>query len=264
MKFLFLLGLFLTGFHSRSQPGISAHRGASGAAPENTLSTFREALKLGVDYIEIDVRTTKDGRLVILHDGSLDRTTTGSGPVRDKTLPEVKGLSAGKGFGARFAGEKVPTLEEVCALLRDWNAGHSDRKVNLYVDCKEVAAGPLVQTLRSYGLLREAVFYGSDAYLLSLRQEAPDARLMPSLKKAEDLPAKVQALSPYAFDVRWNLLSDTLVGQIHRHGIRIFSDALDDFEQPEQYRKAARMGIDVIQTDFVSRVREALEGEKKQ
>ncbi|RAJ99747.1 glycerophosphoryl diester phosphodiesterase [Larkinella arboricola] len=252
-----LLGWAVFQFQAAAQPVLSAHRGSSLVAPENTLATFRAVLTMPIRYIEIDVRTTKDGQLVILHDGKLDRTTNGSGPVENQTLAEVKQLSAGKGFGEKFKDERIPTLKEVGQLLRNWNQT-SARKVSLYVDCKAVQPQPLVDELAELGLLADAVFYGSDGFLLSLKQVFPRAKVMPSLRSADELPAKIQQLQPYAFDVRWTSLTAELVGQIHAHGIRVFSDALGFFETPEHYRKAAQMGVDVIQTDYVERVSQAV------
>ncbi|MFD1143301.1 glycerophosphodiester phosphodiesterase [Larkinella insperata] len=240
-----------------AQTAISAHRGSSLVAPENTLATFRTVLQWPVSYLEIDVRTTRDGQLVILHDGNLDRTTNGSGPVQNRTLAELKQLSAGKGFGESFNEERIPTLKEVGRLLRDWNQT-STRKVHLYVDCKAVQPQKLVDELAELNLLDDAVFYGSDAFLMALKQAFPRAKLMPSLRSADEMTAKVQQLQPYAFDVRWPSLTAELIQRIHAHGIRVFSDALDFFETPEHYRKAAQMGVDVIQTDFVERVSQAL------
>ena len=254
---LLLLGCALFPFSANAQPAISAHRGSSLVAPENTMATFRAVLAMPVNYIEIDVRTTKDGELIILHDGKLDRTTTGSGPVEHQTLAEVKQLSAGKGFDEKFKHERIPTLREVCQLIRDWNAGHA-AKVNLYVDCKAVAPEKLVGELSEFGVLTDAVFYGSDDYLLALKRVAPKAKLMPSLKNADELSAKIEKLHPYAFDVRWPSLTKELVQQIHGNGIQVFSDALGFFENAGQYKKAAQMGIDVIQTDYVLKVAQAL------
>ncbi|WP_266365817.1 glycerophosphodiester phosphodiesterase family protein [Tellurirhabdus rosea] len=243
---------------SRYALGVSVHRGTSPLAPENTLAAFRTVLPWQVDYLEIDVRTSRDGQLFILHDGTLERTTTGTGPARDRTLDELKQLSAGKGFGNRFADERIPTLEEVCRLLADWNARHA-YQTHLYVDCKDVAAGPLVAMLAQYGLLNGAVFYGSDAFLLSLRNVAPAARRMPALRNEAEIAEKVEKLAPYAFDVPWQLLSKRLIDQLHERGIRVFSDALGPYEQPEEYRKMARLGLDVIQTDHVERLYRAMD-----
>ena len=100
-------------------PFISAHRGFSSAAPENTLPALEAALTTGADVAEIDVKLTKDGKLVLMHDPNLDRTTDGSGPGAAMTLAEIKKLDAGKWFDRKFAGTRVPTLDEVLA----WSGG---------------------------------------------------------------------------------------------------------------------------------------------
>ncbi|WP_059172150.1 glycerophosphodiester phosphodiesterase [Bacillus sp. FJAT-27445] len=97
---------------------IFAHRGSKGTHPENTLEAFREAIRLGVDGIELDVHLSKDGELVIIHDETVDRTTNGSGNVRDMTVEELKSLDAGSWFGWEFQGATIPTLDEVLALLK--------------------------------------------------------------------------------------------------------------------------------------------------
>jgi glycerophosphoryl diester phosphodiesterase len=99
--------------------GISAHRGASTSHPENTLPAFREAIRLGAHQIELDVYLTKDKHLVIMHDSTVDRTTDGTGKIADLTLAEIKQLDAGGWKGPQYAGERVPTLEEVLAIMPD-------------------------------------------------------------------------------------------------------------------------------------------------
>ncbi|MGI8589328.1 MAG: glycerophosphodiester phosphodiesterase [Chloroflexia bacterium] len=95
-----------------------AHRGGAATAPENTLAAFRGALAAGVFAWEMDVQLTADGALAVFHDETLDRTTDGSGPLAGRTLAELKALDAGSWFGARWAGERIPTLEEVIALAK--------------------------------------------------------------------------------------------------------------------------------------------------
>lgn len=97
--------------------GICAHRGASDTHPENTLASFREAIRLGAHMIEFDVALTKDGQLVLLHDRTLDRTTDGKGPLADVTLAELKKLDAGTWKNPRFKGERIPTLDEALAIM---------------------------------------------------------------------------------------------------------------------------------------------------
>jgi len=103
--------------HARVQ--VLAHRGASAYAPENTLSAFRLAVEQHADWLELDVQQTKDGHLVVFHDLRMERTTNGRGNLRDLTLEQVQALDAGSWYGTQFAGERVPTFEEVVALARE-------------------------------------------------------------------------------------------------------------------------------------------------
>ena len=106
-----------------SLPLIIGHRGACGHAPENTLASFRAAADLGVAWVEFDVKLSGDDELIILHDNTLDRTTTGQGLVAEHTLAEIQRLDAGLFFGEAFRGEKVPSLDETLATLRDLSMG---------------------------------------------------------------------------------------------------------------------------------------------
>jgi len=91
---------------------ISLHRGANRYAPENTMPAFEKALRLGADYIEFDVRATADGEFFLLHDSRLDRTTDGTGPIREKTAADVRKLSAGVKFAPEYSQVRVPSLDE--------------------------------------------------------------------------------------------------------------------------------------------------------
>ncbi|MTI57044.1 glycerophosphodiester phosphodiesterase [Geosporobacter ferrireducens] len=100
------------------KPLVIGHRGAAAYAPENTMASFQKALTLGAGGIEIDVQMTKDGRLVICHDETVDRTTDGSGAIQALTLKEIQMLDAGSWFSENFRGEKIPVLEELLDFLR--------------------------------------------------------------------------------------------------------------------------------------------------
>lgn len=98
------------------RPLVIAHRGDTSAAPENTLAAFAAAIDAGADGIELDVHPSRDGALVVHHDHYLDRTTNGAGIVSDRTLAELRALDAGAWFDEKFAGECIPTLDEVLSL----------------------------------------------------------------------------------------------------------------------------------------------------
>lgn len=99
------------------KPIIVAHRGASGYAPENTVSAVKKAIDLKAPYIEIDVHLSKDGEVIVIHDKTLERTTTGKGEVVGHTLAELKQLDAGSWYGEEFKGEPVPTLGDVLEAI---------------------------------------------------------------------------------------------------------------------------------------------------
>ncbi len=98
---------------------IVGHRGAAARAPENTLAALRHGLALGADIVELDVQLTADGHVVVFHDEQLDRTTDGHGPLSAHSLAQLKRLDAGSWFSPRFAGEPIPTLEEVLVWAQD-------------------------------------------------------------------------------------------------------------------------------------------------
>jgi len=102
----------------RGRVWVVGHRGAMGHRPENTLVSFEHGLELGADWIELDVHLTQDGALAVIHDESVDRTTDGHGLVRDHSLLELKMLDAGSWFGPAYAGQRIPTLDEVLAWAR--------------------------------------------------------------------------------------------------------------------------------------------------
>src|ERR1043166_3256151 len=103
----------------RGRIWVVGHRGAMGHCPENTMASFERGLELGADWIELDVHLTRDGGLAVMHDETVDRTTGGHGRVQDYTLAERKRLDAGAWFGPAYAGQRVPTLDEVL----DWARG---------------------------------------------------------------------------------------------------------------------------------------------
>ena len=98
---------------------VAAHRGWSAKYPENTMLAFRKAVELGVDQIEMDIRVTKDGQLVVFHDETVDRVTNGTGKVCDFTLAELQQLDAGIKKGEEHKGAQIPTFRELMEFVKD-------------------------------------------------------------------------------------------------------------------------------------------------
>jgi glycerophosphoryl diester phosphodiesterase len=131
----------------RGGPHVSGHRGASARAPENTLLALDTAWRAGATLAEIDVQLTRDGHVVLMHDPTVDRTTTGHGYVKDLTLGELRALDAGGWFGPEFRGERVPTLREVLVWARN--------KLVLLVELKNVPFRDLPLVERTIELVDE-------------------------------------------------------------------------------------------------------------
>lgn len=138
-------------------PMIIAHRGASGYAPENTMAAFELADRLGADFIELDIRMSKDGELVVIHDKTVDRTTNKAGYVHDYTLRELKGMDAGSFFSAKYADETIVTLEEVIYAF----AG----RIGILIEIKDPQLYPgieekLAKMVRRYELIQDIAGIG--------------------------------------------------------------------------------------------------------
>jgi glycerophosphoryl diester phosphodiesterase len=132
---------------------VISHRGEHLAHPENTLPAFQAAINAGADFFELDVRTTSDGRLVLMHDRTVDRTTNGKGAVREMTFDQIRALDSG-------GGTKPPTLEEAL------NLAHG--RIGVYVDCKDLAPDALVTALEKTDMLDKVVIYGGAGFLKSV------------------------------------------------------------------------------------------------
>ncbi len=104
-----------------SKPIVIAHRGASAYAPENTISSFKKSIEMKSEGVELDIHLSKDGHLIVCHDEKVDRTTNGSGFIKDMTLEELKRLDAGSWFSSEFSNEKIPVLDEVLKLFCNTN-----------------------------------------------------------------------------------------------------------------------------------------------
>ncbi len=153
---------------------FSLHRGASRYAPENTLPAFQEAIRLGADFIEFDVRTTSDGKFYLLHDSNLDGKTNGKGPIAQTPSSVIATLSAGVKFGRPYTDIGLPTLDDFLSAV----AG----KVDLYFDAKAIAPEALVVAAERYGVVERTVVYGGPPYLAKIKAINPRIRLLPPLR----------------------------------------------------------------------------------
>lgn len=231
-----------------ADPIVVGHRGLMKHAPEETHATFRACVALQVS-VELDVRRTRDGQLVCIHDDSVDRTTGGTGKVAEMSLRELRQLDAGKKFDPSFAGERIPTLEEVFALLRDRKSS-----IHIAVDLKvpdcEVE---VVKLAEKYGVLKQLVFIGLTieksavrARLLEANKDAACAALCPAANKLDETIADKTCSWVY---VRFIPTADE-VKRVHDAGKKVFLvGPLVAGNEPDNWAKGRAAGVDAILTD---------------
>jgi glycerophosphoryl diester phosphodiesterase len=253
-------------FFAGSPPRRFGHRGASGTHPENTLVSFEAALERGAGAFELDVHRTADGEIVVFHDGTLERTTNGDGPIRARTLAELRELDAGFGFSPdaggtfpfRGKGITIPTLREVCEA-------HPD--VPMIIEIKQVDP-PLEEDLAQV-----LQFTGADqrALVFSLHQEPVDRfrlaregwttgfgpdEVAEFLRRA--LADQWDGYRPrgvaFAVPVHWHgtrIVSAPFVDAAHRHGCEVYVWTINE---PGEMKALLELGVDGLITDFPERL----------
>jgi glycerophosphoryl diester phosphodiesterase len=229
-----------------------AHRGASGAYPENTPIAFEKAIESGADLIELDCHMTKDGHIAVIHDATLKRTTTGRGLVKTKTLNQLKTLDAGSWFHSDFRNQKIPTLEEALDLTHG--------RAGLIIEIKNQPYVHLGIELRILFLLYQAEALGraivsSQDYfaLRRLRELSGDVRigLLMTAEEREDPLRVAKELGAFALLIRKDLFCPLLLRETKRRGLKALVWTVNE---PGEIQRYASMGVGGILTDFPDRL----------
>lgn len=226
---------------------VVGHRGAAADAPENTLASFRLAIAAGADFIETDVRLTKDGVAVLMHDETVDRTTNGSGPLASFALRQLRKLDAGAWFSPEFTREKVPTLEQLTKLI---GSGETRAFIEFKGDWASENVGEALALLRARHLTKRVMLASFEpATLNALRTQAPD---FAKILLTRDID---QGTIDYALELGVSAVCarDTLFVQnpavlrkLQHAGIAVAAYTLNT---PEQWQQASTLGIDFFVTD---------------
>jgi glycerophosphoryl diester phosphodiesterase len=229
-----------------SPPLVIAHRGDSAHRPENTLAAFAGALELGASAVELDIQLTRDGHVIVIHDSSLERTTSGRGDVRQLTLAEVRAVSAGypERFGSEWAGERVPTLAEALALLRDRARAMVEIKAeSVTADEAGGVEALVVEEIRRAGMADKVALISFDQRaILRLRRLAPEisrGRIF-GRTSADEMLADARATASEVVLPHKSQLSDALVARVHAAGIKLATWVVDE---PEELRELARFNL---------------------
>lgn len=234
-------------------PLVVAHRGASGHAPENTMAAFRLAIEMGAPAVECDVHLTADNHLVVIHDATVDRTTSGSGPVAALMLAELQALDAGEWFSPRFQGERLPTFEETLALCR----GRARLFVELKAGGGTALAEAAVKALQNTPAEGVAVISFDAALIQAVSKARPDVpcgllrnRLALRLKRPAQVALEARAAGATLLGPEAAGLRALLVSAAHQAGLGVSVWTVDD---PEAMRRLADTGVDAITTNFPDR-----------
>ena len=193
---------------------VIAHRGNHVQQPENSLAAYQAAIEAGCDYIEVDVWTTREGKLVVTHDRPVEPVAEG----------------------------RFPTFDEALKLARG--------KIGVYVDAKSISAADLVAALERHGAMDRAVIYGRWELLKEVALMRPRARIMPEARDAKTLERMLAEGKPpvIAFDERD--FTDELIAMAKRAGAKVYVDRLGAADNPAGWEDAIRRGADAIQTDM--------------
>lgn len=240
-----------------SAPLVIAHRGASLYAPENTIAAFELAVEMGADAIELDTMLTTDGTPIVIHDQSLERTTNGSGSVASKEVAELLLLDAGSMFDARFAGEKIPTLEEVFSAVGN--------KILINVELKNYASpfdrlpGIVVDLVRDAGLSDRVILSSFNPIALIKAQRASNkirrAALIGSGPKI--VRGIIERFTDYfALHPEVSLVDQRMVDNHHNAGHKVNVWTVNE---ESVMMKLLSMGVDGLITDTPDTAKKVIE-----
>lgn len=253
-----------------TRPLVIAHRGGSGLWPENTIHAFERAQRLGVDMIELDVRSTADGVLVVIHDDSVDRTTNGTGRVSRMSLEELKELDAayrwsedgGRSFPLRGRAITVPTLQEVFAAFPQMRFNIEPKQHTPSL------VAPLCRMIREHGMTRRVLVGSfSDSVLEQFRRECAEVATSASTSEVSGFLAMqksglgrayspvMQALQVPEYAGGLRVLTGNFVEAAHGRNLQVHVWTVNE---TEDMRRLLGLGVDGIMTDYPDRLLKVL------
>ncbi len=239
----------------RAFPAVQGHRGASGLAPENTLAAFRRAISLGADGVEMDLQVTRDEAVVVIHDDRLDRTTDRQGRISDLTLAEIRQADAGSKFAPAFRGERVPTLQEVIALVK----ADGNERFHLNLEIKFAAGREgqpadieerVLTILRETGFVHrvtvQSFFHPSPAKMKRLEPRIPTGLLVSERHPVADPVALVRQHGAEYFAPNYRLVTAEMVASLHAAGIPVVVWTVNE---PAEMRRLVALGVGALRGD---------------
>lgn len=256
--FIFFFPFFIK-INMMAQPFIIAHRGASGTSPENTLAAFKKAIDSGADFIELDVHLSKDGKLIVMHDETVNRTTNGKGLIRELSLDQIKKLDAGSWFNISYAGLTVPTLDEVVRLITDKKQNNS--KIKLLIEVKGSSKKYpgiekiLIEKINEFQCKDQCVVQSFDKQIIKNIAQLDSSITLHQLIVGKIFPRRipdfVQAINPNHYFV-----SKRKIEKLHSLNKKIFVWTVNKEKKME---KLISLGVDGIITNYPEKLKSIIQ-----
>ncbi len=255
MKTFFALALSICTLHSYAQTAtlpeskhkfiVIAHRGQHTEVPENTIESFEEAIKTTVDYVEIDLRTTKDSVLVIMHDATVNRMTNGTGKISDLTYAEIQKLHVTDKTNPTGKTYPVPTFAEVLKTCKN--------RINIYLDFKDASVAQSYQMIKKYGMEKQVIVYINEPHQYTewkaLVPEMPLMLSLPGNVKTVDELNKFLSKTPIALlDGDYSDYTPTTLKAAADAGVTAWPD-IQSPDEAKNWDKAFAIGFKGLQTD---------------
>jgi len=235
-------------------PRVIGHRGAAGHAPENTLAGIRKAASLGARWVEFDIKLTRDGVPVLLHDAKVNRTTDARGVLSRLDLAQTRDFDAGRWFAPEFAGERIPTLVEAIALVQSLGLGAN-------IEIKATRGRHRETAARSAPIIAEAWSDNPDQVLVSsfsadslelTKEIAPQIRR--GLLMRRRLPGwrdRAERLECFSVHCKNSMLTRRVTADMLRHPYHLYCFTVND---PVRARELYDWGVESVITDFPDRI----------
>ena len=218
-------------------PEIICHRGANELAPENTYASSQICLDWGVDYVEIDVSTSADGVLYVLHGPGLDRTTNGTGRIDEQTSDVIDTLDAGSWFDTKYSDQRIPRVDEFLAWIKG--------KAKVYFDVKSADHQALIKLVHKYGFEDNSFFWsGSDAWALELKKRAPHLPIKINVNSMETLIERHKKFKMDIIEISLDRVTDDLLREARSRQVKVM--IYHQQNDPDAFQRIIDYGVEMV------------------
>ena len=218
---------------------VVAHRGAHIGIPENTLAAYEAAIAMGVDFVEVDLRTTRDGHIVSIHNKDIDFYVKNGeqGLVSEMTLEQLKQLDIGSRISPEWSNERIPTFEEILGLCKG--------RMGIYLDLKDASVDKLVYAVKKWDMAGQVLWYADFDELEQVAELCPECILMPDPGPEKNLPKVIERFQPSVIAAVWRYYSRSFAAKCHQAGAIVIVDE----SGPTCWEDALEWNSNGIQTD---------------